>query len=335
MRILAVTNMFPTEKSPQFGIFVDEQANSIRALGHDVDILFFNAREGRLRHKAYVLGFPRLWRTLARNRYDVIHAHYVFSGMIARAQRSAPLVLTHHGPELLDPWQGPICRITRSWADHTIVVAPWMVPELGLSDVHVVPCGVDFALFKPVERQEARTSLGLDTEKRYVLFAGNTWDSRKRFPLVEEAVRILKRDAADVELLTVCGQPHDRIPMFMNAADVFAMASTSEGSAQVVKEAMACNLPVVATDAGDNWDLIAGTEGCFRTGADPSEIAARLADAISPPRRTDGRTNVERFSLDAIARSVVAVYEKAVMEWKCGKTRSDYPMEMRAGAAHE
>src|SRR5581483_3828780 len=105
--------MYPTETSPQFGIFVQEQVNSIRALGHDVDVMFVNAREGRLRHKSYVLGFPQLWRTLAKNRYDLIHAHYVFSGMVARAQRSTPLVLTHHGPELLHPWQGPVCRWTR------------------------------------------------------------------------------------------------------------------------------------------------------------------------------------------------------------------------------
>src|SRR3974390_34029 len=114
MRILTVTNMYPTEQSPQFGIFVQEQVDSIRARGHEVDVLFVNAREGRLRHKAYLLGAPRLWRTVAGRQYDIIHAHYVFSGIIARFQRSAPLVLTHHGPELLHPWQGPVCKLTRS-----------------------------------------------------------------------------------------------------------------------------------------------------------------------------------------------------------------------------
>ena len=314
MRILTVTNMYPTEQSPQFGIFVREQVESIQALGHDVDVLFINGREGRLRHKAYGAGFPRLWRTLAKQRYDVIHAHYVFSGMVARAQRSTPLVLTHHGPELLDPVQGRICRWTRSWADRTIVVATWMVPVLGLPDVDVIPCGVDFSLFEPIDRMDARRSLDLDPDKRYVLFAGNSWDKRKRYELVQAAVELARVKADDIELLTVCGQPHERVPLYMFAADVLAMASTSEGSAQVVKEAMACNLPIVATDAGDNWDVIRGTEGCFETTDDASDMAAKLLAAVSPARRTDGRMRVERFGLQAIAKQVVGVYEKTVTE---------------------
>lgn len=314
MKILTATNMYPTEKMPQFGIFVREQVESIRALGHEVDVCFVNARDGRVRHKAYLLGIPRYRKMLEAKPYDVVHAHYVFSGMIARFQRSTPLVLTHHGPELLHSWQGPVCRLTRGWADRTIVVAPWMVPVLGLTDVDVIPCGVDLSLFQPVDRLEARRRLGLDPAKRYILFAGNTWDSRKRFPLVREAASIVTSRHSDVELVTVCGQPHERIPLYMFAADVFAMTSTSEGSAQVVKEAMACDLPIVATDAGDNWDVIKDVDGCYRTGPDPAEIADRLAAAISPPRRTTGRARAERFGMDSIARRVVGVYERAVHE---------------------
>ena len=320
MRVLTVTNMFPTEEMPQFGIFVDEQVNSIRELGHDVDVLFVNPKAGILRHKAYLIGVPRLWQALRARQYDLIHAHYVFSGMIARAQRSTPLVLTHHGPELVDRWQRPICRWTRGWADETILVAGWMVPELGLEDVHVIPCGVNFSLFQPMDRREACQRLNLDPERRYILFAGNTWDDRKRFGLVEEAFRILSGDELDVELLVVCGKHHEEVPAYMNAGDVLAMASLSEGSAQVVKEAMACNLPIVATDAGDNWEVLGDTPGCFRTSADPRDIAARLRDAISPTKRTDGRQRVRRFGLDAVARSVVDVYEVCLQNAARGRS---------------
>ncbi len=311
LRILTFTNMYPTEKNPQFGIFVKEQVESIRRLGHVVDVMFVNGREGRFRHKGYVLGPMQLWAALARGKYDVIHAHYVLSGVIARAQWTCPLVLTHHGVELREPLQGRLCRWTRSWPDELIVVSNWMLSDLGAPTAHVIPCGVNLDLFRPADKMEARRQLGLDAERRYVLFAGNSWDPVKRYPLVEQAVRTMRLASHDVELLTVEGQPHDRIPLFMNAADVFAMTSLVEGSAQVVKEAMACNLPIVATDAGDNWDVLGDTAGCYRTSADPVEIATRLETAISPPRRTVGRDRVMRFGLEMTAKSVVSVYEQA------------------------
>lgn len=309
MRILIVTNMYPTPANPQFGIFVKEQVESLRALDLDVDVLFTNAKEGRFRHKGYMLGFPRLWNTLVHQRYDVIHAHYVYSGIIARAQWQAPLVVTHHGPELYDRWEGPLCRGTRRFADGIIVVADWMVPMLGAPTAHVVPCGVNPDLFRPMPQAEARRALGLPLDRRYVLFAGNYLSPRKRFHLVEEAMAILRARHADIDLLKVARQPHERIPLYMNAADVFAMVSTAEGSAQVVKEAMFCGLPVVATDAGDNWDVIGDTPGCYRVKPRPADIADRLEAALTPPRRTDGPLRVTRFSLATVAAEVAAVYE--------------------------
>ncbi|HZT97551.1 MAG TPA: glycosyltransferase [Chloroflexota bacterium] len=312
MRILTVTNMFPTERNPQFGIFIQEQVESIRQLGLEVDVLFVNGREGRLRQKGYLVGFPALWRALRSCRYDVIHAHYIFSGIIARAQWAAPLVLTHHGVEVRDRFQGGLCRLTRFWPDEQIVVADWMIAPLRSPRAHVIPCGIDLDLFRPMPKADARAQLGLEPEKRYVLFAGYTWDPVKRFHLVEQAVRILKSRLPDVELVAVCQQPHQRIPLYMNACDVFAMTSSFEGSAQVVKEAMACNLPIVATDAGDNWDVLGDTAGCYRTGDDPKEIAGHLEAAVSPPLRTDGRKQVERFGLRSTAERVVSVYEAAL-----------------------
>ena len=186
-----------------------------------------------------------------------------------------------------------------------------MVPELGAPSAHVIPCGVNLNLFRPLPQADARAALGLPLDRRYVLFAGNYLNPRKRFHLVQDAVHRLRSRQPDVELLTVARQPHEIIPLYMNAADVFAMTSTDEGSAQVVKESMACGLPVVATDAGDNWDVIDGTPGCYRVGPDPAEIAVRLEEAITPPRRTDGPARITRFGLERVAREVLAVYEQA------------------------
>jgi glycosyltransferase involved in cell wall biosynthesis len=280
-------------------------------LGIDVDLLFVNSHEGRLRHKAYGLGFIQFWRALGRHRYDVIHAHYVFSGIIARAQWQTPLVLTHHGIEVHGGWQGPLCRWTSRFVDETIVVARWMKADIPAPGVHVIPCGVDLRIFKPMDRAEARRILNLEQGRRYVLFAGGWWRPEKRFALLQQAVDLLRSRHPDVELLKVSHEPHERLPLYMNAADALALVSVREGSPQVVKEAMACGLPVIATNAGDAWDVIADTPGCYPVEPEPSRIAAALEQAMTPPRRTDGPARMQRFSLENIARSVVSVYEQA------------------------
>ncbi|MDQ2743451.1 MAG: glycosyltransferase [Chloroflexota bacterium] len=311
MRVLTVTNMYPTVANPQFGIFVKEQVQSIRALGHDVDVLFVNGRDGRVRHKGYVLGVPRLWHQLRRSEYDVVHAHYVLTGLVARCQWSMPLVLTHHGIEVQDGFQGRLCRWSRRFPDELIVVAPWMRDALGTPQAHVIPCGVDLSLFHSMSQIEARQVLGLDPSRRYVLFAGEWWRPEKRFHLVEAAVERVQRRHPDIELLKVDREAHWRVPLYMNAVDALALVSTCEGSPMVVKEAVACGLPVIATDAGDAWDVIDGIAGCYRVQPEIGEIAARLEEALSPPRRIDGTIAARSFSMDAIARDVVSVYQRA------------------------
>lgn len=311
MRILTVTNMYPTAANPQFGIFVKEQVQSIRALGHEVDVLFVNGRDGRVRHKGYALGVPRLWRQMRRSEYDVVHAHYVLTGLVARCQWGTPLVLTHHGIEVQDGFQGRLCRWSRGFPDELIVVAPWMRDALSAPRAHVIPCGVDLSLFHPMSQVEARQVLGLDASRRYVLFAGEWWRPEKRFHLVESAVQQLQRRYPDIELLKVDREAHRRVPLYMNAVDALALVSTCEGSPMVVKEAVACGLPVIATDAGDAWDVIDGIAGCYRVQPEIGEIATKLEEALSPPRRIDGSNASRGFRMEAIARDVVSVYQRA------------------------
>ena len=98
MKVLVVTNMYPSPTLPSFGTFVFDQVQALRATGVEIDVLAFNGRESKWR---YLWAFPRYWWRLLRGRYDLVHAHYVLAGVVARAQWGHRVVLTHHGPEVL------------------------------------------------------------------------------------------------------------------------------------------------------------------------------------------------------------------------------------------
>ena len=317
LRVLTVTNMYPTADRPIMGTFVAEQVDSLRGRGIVVDVLFIDG-PGGVWH--YLGGPVDLWRSLRTAHYDLIHAHYVFSGLIARLQIPLPIVLTHHGIETQQGWTAPLCRISSRLVDATIATSPAVAAGLGRSDVTILPCGVDTELFQPQPKNEARIRLGLHPTRPLILFLGLP-RPEKRLPLIESAVEKLQMRYPDVQLLKIHDQGRDRVPLYLNAADVLVLASVAEGSPMAVREAMACNLPVVCTDVGDVRTLFADLPGHYlvappldRTAlttfapAEAEELAARLADALTFGGRTMGRERILPWSLAEIATRIEALY---------------------------
>lgn len=315
MKVLVVTNMYPSPSLPSFGTFVYDQVQALRAAGADIDVLAFNGRESKW---VYLSAFPRYWCRLLRGHYDLVHAHYVLAGVVARAQWGHKVVLTHHGPEALGQprWQGPLCRLMTPLCDEVIHVTEEIRRALGDEDGWVIPCGVDLNAFAPVPRDDARARLGLSADKRYVLFAGDSWRPEKRFDLVEAAFARLQGMLPDVELVLLSNKPHDIVPLYMSACDVLVLTSALEGSPMVIKEAMASNLPIVSVRVGDVPEVIGGVSGCALAERDPSDIAANLAEVLRTPRRIDGRTRIEHLRHDRIAERILQVYEHAVCATK-------------------
>jgi len=310
LSVLVVTNMYPSVENPALGTFVKEQVEAIRAQGVHVDVLFINGPASTLNYFTGV--FRYLWWMLRRGwRYDLIHAHYVFCGLIARLQWRLPVVLTHHGIEVVWGWQGPLSRWVSRWMDRVIVTSRSVADSLGRADVTVIPCGVDLDLFRPMPRDETRRSLGLDPEARYVIYAGRT-GPEKRLDIIEKAVALVREDDPAVRLLLLTDKPHSVVPLYFNAADVLVLASDFEGSPMVIKEAMACNLPIVSTDVGDVAALIGETEGCYLCRQTAEDIAGGLRRALSFGRRTKGREVVEHLSLEAVAERIIRVYREVL-----------------------
>jgi len=309
MRVLVFTHMYPTSQHPEYGVFVQQQVESLRKEGVETDVLFVNPKTSKWN---YPWSLFRLLKRAYTRRYDLIHAHYVFAGLVARCQFHLPLVVTHHGDETFHGWQRRLCWGISRLASGVIVPSAEVKRAIGLEDAAVIPCGVDFELFKPMAQDLSRKELGLPQGKGLILFAGDYLKQLKRFDLIQEAVALVKAKAQDVDLVVAFKQPYEKIPLYMNACDVLVLASDREGSPQVIKEAMACNLPVVTVNVGDTSEVLEGVDGCHVCEQNAEEIASKLFSVLSSHRRTNGRELTRRYEIQSIAKKIIIEYEKAL-----------------------
>jgi glycosyltransferase involved in cell wall biosynthesis len=171
---------------------------------------------------------------------------------------------------------------------------------------------LDLEMFSPQDKRAARAALSLPENRRLVLFGGNPTVPRKRFSLAQEAIALLNGQP-DVELVVPRGVPHRQIPLYMNACDALVLASLHEGSPNVVKEALACNLPVVSVDVGDARERIGSLPGCVVCQDDrPETIAAALTEVLNQKTPFNGRDAVKDLDELLLTPKVIDVYRRAM-----------------------
>jgi glycosyltransferase involved in cell wall biosynthesis len=197
-------------------------------------------------------------------------------------------------------------------ADEIILVSRRLANALPRKKFHVIQSGLDLSLFNPIPQREARRQLNLPPDNYYVLFAGSRNNPIKRYPLARAATSATVSNR-HLELLVAENEPPDKMPLFMNAADVLLLTSSREGSPNVVKEALACNLPVVAVDVGDVREWLDGIDGCIVTADDRTEtIATALQQLLQRPRRVAGRETVLHLDICQTTQSIIDVYHQAL-----------------------
>jgi glycosyltransferase involved in cell wall biosynthesis len=193
-----------------------------------------------------------------------------------------------------------------------IVQSAEMKEALGLPRIRIIPFGVNLSLFHPIDRTQACLKLGLGVERKRMLFANNPTIPLKQFWLAQSAFAIVRKTLPNTDLVVIWKETRERVPLYMNACDVLILTSLSEGSPNVVREAMACNLPVVSVDVGDVRELIRGARNCFITSRNSDEIARRIIQVFDSGMRTNGYELMGNLGAAKIARRIVQVYESVL-----------------------
>lgn len=292
--------------------FVRSQYESLQREGLEM-ILFPVIGKG---WKAYSKAIVQLRKVIKSEHPDIVHAHYSVCGLVAAfasCGTKVKVVVSILGsfPTMSFKLLWVRFFIKNIW-DATLVKSQRTADQLDMN-LPVVPNGVNLEQFALIEKKEARTRCGFDDEKKYIIWCSNPNRQEKNYPLAEQAVALLKD--TKVCLVPVFDKPHDRIVEYMCAADVLLLTSTKEGSPNVIKEALACDCPIVSTDVGDVSEITEGVNGVYiANNSTVKDLSDSLLQALSFGKRTNGREHLIQMKLTSvdIAHRIVQLYKTVI-----------------------
>jgi glycosyltransferase involved in cell wall biosynthesis len=320
--VLTISNHWGARTySPSTGIFVDRQMASLEKAGARISTFDIGTSHSPIR----LIGKLIVLRLLIRRlQPDLIHAQYGTIVSFVGALAGPPLVISFCGNDLLTGASVSVFRAYLGFLLSNLAAlrarrvickskelreALWWRREKAA----VIPNGIDLDMFSPGSRELAREHLGWDQESPMVLFNAGQEPARKGLIMAHEAMKIVREQLPRAELFVASDVQPDAMPVYYRAADVLLSASLREGSPNVVKEALACNLPVVSTPVGDVEERLAGVEPSFVVPRNAQAIADALVQVLLDRKRSNGRENVMHLCQDQVAQRVLAVYQSVLM----------------------
>lgn len=304
--------------------FIRIQAESLTSNGVDIEFFSINGKG----IKGYVKSGLELKKYLKDNHFDIIHAHYTLSGWAAViGSGNTPVVLSLMGS---DAYGNIIAPNKATYKSKYLTILTYLIQPFvnriisksqniekfvwQKSKSIIIPNGINIELFKPSDKNFSE-ELNFNSKKRYVLFLGKKESLRKNFRLVENAFKYLNFE--DVELLAPYPVPHELLPKYLNSIDVLVHSSLAEGSPNLVKEAMACNRPIVATNVGDIEWLFGNEPGHFLSSFEPQDVAEKIIKALKfaeSEKGTTGRKRLIELKLDSdsVAKKIIRVYQETL-----------------------
>ena len=316
MKILIVAS----DKGGCFVPFIEEQIVALQAIG--VHVIRYGVKgKGII---GYLRELPALRRFIHAERPDIVHAHYGLCGMLTNLQRIAPVVTTYHGSDINLPSILRFSKIAMRLSAWNIFVSKRNIAIAQPKDKYtLLPCGVNIPL--PWSELQAQwvgqltlnqwVQEKLIANVKCVLFAGAFDNAVKDSNLAKAVIKELINEGVHAELMELKGYNRNQVNALMYNCNALLMTSKSEGSPQVVKEAMACGCPIVSVDVGDVAERIEGVKGGYVIPTrNPIDIAHALHKAINFEGRTNGRERIidMKLSNEQVAKRLLEIYNQVL-----------------------
>jgi len=320
MNILFVTNGYPTKINPEFCIFTKEQINSVLKLDEvNGELFFINAKEKGFFE--YLKSIPNLRKKIKN--FDIIHAFhgitFLLVFMLYPSKKIVVSFLNNINNEYSE--KKAVAKVlvlfTKLFIKKRNVTKIFKdkIPLEFIERSYYLPNGVDTTMFYPMAMTEAKNYLGLDAEKRYILFVSskNKYRKQKRFDRFKKVIKLLQQKFDNIEELILVNEPRDRIIYYFNAAELHLLTSDFEGSPNSVKESVACNTPVVSTNVGNVKQLIGNIKNCYISHSlDEIELAKMCGKILSLPSREyqiSQYIQLKKLDMNSKAKELSEIYK--------------------------
>ena len=308
MRILiCVSGNAPNYTFERTQVFVYEQIESVKRLDASVDYKVFPVVGKGI--KGYLASLKQLKAVIKEYQPDLVHAHCGHVGAQAVLQRRVPVITTFHGSDVNASKMRPIASFASLLSAESFFVSKKLMQTLRIKGrCHaVIPCGVDVSIFHPRDKEDCKRQLGID--KDYMLFASDFGNSVKN-PALAKAVA---NHFLNLELREIKDRSREEVAQLINGAELLLMTSFSEGSPQIIKEAIACGQRVVSVDVGDVREQTEGLRNCRVCEADESKLVAAVREVLNEPFESGQAAN--QYDMNLIAHTILNQYKSIIQNY--------------------